>query len=274
VPLAELRSLSEGATARFVYPISLGKAEAYLVRPHGPGPFPLMLLLHGHSWAGLGAKRVLPAADLFARELCVAGLAVSLPGYGDTEVDARPLEEATRQVVLDAIATAKKLPWIDAKRFYVYGFSRGAVVAAALINQMDGVKGTLLQSDAYDLPRLYHDTSSFWMRQLLNPAARLNPTAKFTFGGLHLASIDAYPAWARDNFVPVSQATLLRNQLQRFAKPHRLVLFPEHGLGYPYARSRARRFIFSKRTALMLVQLPVLNLFHQLLGLLFVFGVV
>jgi hypothetical protein len=38
VPLAELRSLSEGATARFVYPISVGKAEAYLVRPHGPGP--------------------------------------------------------------------------------------------------------------------------------------------------------------------------------------------------------------------------------------------
>jgi dipeptidyl aminopeptidase/acylaminoacyl peptidase len=134
-----------------------------------------MLLLHGHSWAGLGAKRVLPATDLFAGELCVAGLAVSLPGYGDTEVDAGPLEEATRQVVLDAIATAKKLPWIDAKRLYVYGFSRGAVVAAALINLMDGVKGALLQSGAYDLPRLYRDTSSFWMRQLLNPNGEAEP---------------------------------------------------------------------------------------------------
>jgi hypothetical protein len=37
VPLAELRSLSEGATARFVYPISLGKAEAYWFAPTAPG---------------------------------------------------------------------------------------------------------------------------------------------------------------------------------------------------------------------------------------------
>jgi dipeptidyl aminopeptidase/acylaminoacyl peptidase len=236
VPLAELRSLSEGGAARFVYPISLGKAEAYLVRPHGPGPFPLLLLLHGHSWAGLGAKRVLPAADLFARELCVAGLAVSLPGYGDTEVDAGPLEEATRQVVLDATATAKKLPWIDAKRFYVYGFSRGAVVAAAL-----------LQSGAYDLPRLYRDTSSFWMRQLLNPNGETEPKLQNL-----LPEVSSWQAstlilhGARDNFVPVSQATLLQAQLQRFAKPHRLVLFPEHGHWLPVREIKGQAVQFLK----------------------------
>jgi dipeptidyl aminopeptidase/acylaminoacyl peptidase len=247
VPLTELRSLSEGATARFVYPISLGKAEAYLVRPHGPGPFPLMLLLHGHSWAGLGAKRVLPAADLFARELCVAGLAVSLPGYGDTEVDAGPLEEATRQVVLDAIATAKKLPWIDAKRLYVYGFSRGAVVAAALINQMDGVKGALLQSGAYDLSRLYRDTSSFWMRQLLNPNGEAEPKLQNL-----LPEVSSWQAstlilhGARDPFVPVSQATLLRDRLKSFAKPHRLVLFPNHGHWLPVREIKDQAVQFLK----------------------------
>jgi pimeloyl-ACP methyl ester carboxylesterase len=234
-----------------------------------------MLLLHGHSWAGLGAKRVLPAADLFARELCVAGLAVSLPGYGDTEVDARPLEEATSQVVLDAIATAKKLPWIDAKRFYVYGFSRGAVVAAALINQMDGIKGTLLQSGAYDLPRLYRDTSSFWMRQLLNPAARLNPNCKIYFRrsplGKHRRlscmghAITSFP-FPRRPCYGINSKGLPSHTASS--------CFQSTAIGYPYARSKARRFSFSKRTALTLVQLPVLNLFHQLLGFLFVFGVV
>jgi dipeptidyl aminopeptidase/acylaminoacyl peptidase len=152
-----------------------GRAEAYLVRPRGAGPFPLMVLLHGHSWTGVGAKRVLPAADIFAREFCFAGLAVSLPGYGDTKTSAGPLAETTRQVILDAIATAKQLPGIDAKRLYVYGFSRGAVVAAGLINRIDDVKGTLLHSGAYDLPRLYRDTSSFWLRQLLNPSGEAEP---------------------------------------------------------------------------------------------------
>jgi dipeptidyl aminopeptidase/acylaminoacyl peptidase len=247
VPMAELRSLSEGATARFVYPISVGRAEAYLVRPHGPGPFPLMLLLHGHSWVGLGAKRVLPAADLFARELCVAGLAVSLPGYGDTEVDAGPLEEATRQAVFDAIATAKRLPWIDPKRLYVYGFSRGAVVAAALINQVDGVKGVLLQSGAYDLPQLYRNTSSFWMRQLLNPNGEAEPKLQNL-----LPEVSSWQAstlilhGARDRFVPVSQATLLRDHLQRLAKPHRLVLFPEHGHWLPVREIKGQAVQFLK----------------------------
>ena len=230
VPLAELRSLSEGATARFVSPSSVGNAEAYLVRPRGAGPFPLMLLLHGHSWVGAGAKRVLPAADLFARELCFAGLAVSLPGYGDTEVEAGPLAEATRQVVLDAVARAKQLPWIDGDRLYVYGFSRGAVIAAALINEMDGVKGALLHSGAYDLPRLYRDSSSFWMRQLLNPDGEAEPKLYNL-----LPEVSSWQSstlilhGAQDKFIPVTQATLLRDQLQNFAKPHRFVLFPNRG---------------------------------------------
>ena len=42
------------------------------------------------------------------------------------------------------LQSARQLPWIDANRLYFYGFSRGAVVAAAMINQIAGVKGALL----------------------------------------------------------------------------------------------------------------------------------
>ena len=52
------------------------------------------------------------------------------------------------------------------------------MVAAALINQTPGVKGALLQSGAYDLPRLYREASSFWLRKLLNPNGDAEP-AKF-----------------------------------------------------------------------------------------------
>jgi pimeloyl-ACP methyl ester carboxylesterase len=37
----------------------------------------------------------------------------------------------------------------------------------------------------------------------------------------------------QDTLIPVPQATLLRDQLQNFAKPHRFVLFPKRGHWLP-----------------------------------------
>ena len=230
VQLAELRSLSESATARFLYPSAGGQAEAFLVRPRGRGPFPLMILLHGHSLSGAGARRVLPAAALFADELCYAGLAISLPGYGDTDVAAGPTADATRRVVLDAVAIARQLSWIDTKRLYVYGFSRGAVVAAALVNQIDGLKGALLHSGAYDLEKLYQETSSTWLRRLLNPNGEAQP--RLTNLLPEVASWQAPTLilhGQKDSLIPVTQATRLSDRMDKLAKPHKLVVFPERG---------------------------------------------
>lgn len=226
----DLASLPEATTHRFMFDSAGGKAEAYVIRPKGRGPFPLMVLLHGHSWVGVGARRLLPAADTFAKELCYATVAVSLPGYGDTKIAGGTSSEATRAVVLDAVAFAKQLPWVDAKRVYIYGFSRGAVVATALINQIDAVKGIVLLAGAYDLPRLYQDTPSIWIRKLLNPNGDATPrlqnflpeTERWSAPTLILHG-------AEDGMIPVSQATLLRDQLELFGKPHQLVLFPERG---------------------------------------------
>jgi dipeptidyl aminopeptidase/acylaminoacyl peptidase len=150
-------------------------------------------------------------------------------------------------VVLDAIATAKQLPWIDAKRLYVYGFSRGAVVAAGLINRIDDVKGALLHSGAYDLPRLYRDTSSFWLRQLLNPSGEAEPQLYNL-----LPEVSSWPSstlilhGAQDTLIPVLQATLLRDQLQSLAKPYRLILFPEHGHWLPIREIKDQAVQFLK----------------------------
>lgn len=246
VATRDLAGLPEASTHRFMFDSADGKAEGYITRPKGQGPFPLMVLLHGHSLVGIGARRLLPAAELFASEVCHASLTISLPGYGDTDVPAGPTPEATRQVVHDAVAIAKKLPWVDPQRLYFYGFSRGAVVAAALINQTPGVKGALLQSGAYDLPRLYRETSNSWLRKLLNPKGEadpklqnlLNETAGWPGATLILHG-------AQDSLIPPLQANLLDARLQALGKPHRLVLYPEYGHRLPLREisSEALKFL-------------------------------
>ena len=226
----DLSQIPEASTNGFLFPSADGKVEAYITRPRGPGPFPLMLMLHGHSWVGIGAERLLPAAQFFAGELCYATFALSLPGYGRSEFAGKLSAETTRQAVLDAVALAKQLPWIDATRVYLYGFSRGAVVATALVNQIDAVKGVVLLAGAYDLPRLYQDTTSIWIRKLLNPDGDAAPKLKN-----YLPETERWSAptlilhGTEDGMVPVSQANLLRDQLQSFGKPHRLVLLPDRG---------------------------------------------
>src|SRR5262249_42255430 len=136
-----ISDIPASVTTRFVFPTSGSTAEAYLTRPAGPGPFPLMILLHGHTFGSMGgAESVVPEAEAFAKDLCYAGLAVSLPGYGGTEVPLGLDPKITLDVILDGISLVKKLPWIDSKRIYLYGFSRGAFFASLLANRLEGIE--------------------------------------------------------------------------------------------------------------------------------------
>jgi dipeptidyl aminopeptidase/acylaminoacyl peptidase len=221
-----------GITSRVVFPTSGSNAEAYLTRPAGPGPFPLMILLHGHTLGFIGAESVVPEAEAFASDLCYAGLAVSLPGYGATEVLPGIDPKITLNVVLDAVSLVKKLPWIDSKRFYLYGFSRGAFFASLLANRLDGIAGIVLQSGAYDLNRFYQET--LWFRILLNPNGERNPKL--------ISILPEVPTWhaptlilhgGKDFLVSVHQANLLRDSLEAAKKPYRFVLYPDNGHRLP-----------------------------------------
>jgi dipeptidyl aminopeptidase/acylaminoacyl peptidase len=220
-------------TTRFVFLTSGSNAEAYLTRPAGPGPFPLMILLHGHTFGSIGgAESVVPEAEAFARDLCYAGLAVSLPGYGATEVPLGLDPKITLDVILDAVSLVKKLPWIDSKRLYLYGFSRGAFFAALLANRLEGIEGIVLHSGAYDLNRFYQETP--WFRSMLNPSGEQNPKL--------ISILPEVPTWyaptlvlhgGKDSLVSVQQANLLRESLEAARKPYRFVIYPENGHRLP-----------------------------------------
>jgi dipeptidyl aminopeptidase/acylaminoacyl peptidase len=233
IPIETLSEIPAGATTRFVFPTSGSNAEAHLIRPTGPGPFPLMILIHGHTFGPMGgAASVVPEAQAFARDLCYAGLAVSLPGYGTTEVppgaDPKITLNVTLNVILDGVSLVKKLPWIDAKRLYLYGYSRGAFFAALLVNRIEEIKGVVLQSGAYELNRFYWDT--VWFRPMLNPSGEEDPKLP--------SILSDVPTWQAptlvlhgqlDSLVSVEQANLLRDALKATNIPYKLVIYPYYG---------------------------------------------
>ena len=235
IPLEELADSPMGAPTQFFYDSAGGRAEGYLIRPKGKGPFPLVVLLHGHSWRGEGASRLLSVAEQLSTELCYASLAVSLPGYGLTEVPGdKDDRETISRVVLDGIATAEKLPWVNQKDVMLYGFSRGAVFTAALVGQVRGLRSVVLHSGAYDLARLYKETPSPWIRRSPNPNGENNP---YLFSVLAEVSNWSAPTLilhgGRDQLIPTNQALILRDRLEALRKPFRFAIFPEAGHRLP-----------------------------------------
>jgi dipeptidyl aminopeptidase/acylaminoacyl peptidase len=246
----QVSSIQEPQTVRFFYPSAGGNIEAYMIRPDGEGPFPLVILLHGHSFVGRGADQVLSTAQTFAREICFAGLAISLPGYGSSEAVNGSVENSTRQVIKDGIAVAKQLQWVNQSHLFLFGVSRGAIIAAAMLNDVEGINGAVLYSGAYDLSGLYRDTPSFWVRKILNPKGDANPKllnllsdgAKWTVPTLILHG-------ERDQVIPVNQAKMLGDRLRSAGVYHQLVIYPDHGHFLPRTNVRERSMDFMKRFA-------------------------
>lgn len=234
VPVRNLSGSPAGSTVQFFYDSQGGTAEAYLIRPKGDGPFPLVVLLHGDSWIHAGAKRMLPVAEQFASELCYASLAISLPGYGMTEIEGDRDKDVIVRAVLDGIDKVRDLPWIDRQRVMLYGLSRGAVFAATLVDKIQGLRGVILHSGAYDLNRLYNDTSAQWVRRSLNPNGETNP---HFFSVLPEVSDWKAPTLilhgGNDQLVPTNQAYLLRDRLEALGKPFRFAIFPGAGHRLP-----------------------------------------
>ena len=128
-------------------------------RPEGPGPFPVVVMLHGRS----AATRADPPRHRFlsvARFWVRRGFAVLVPtrlGYGETGLEPDPefsgpcnaknyrgLLEAGVSQVWAAMQYARRQSWADGNRVIVSGGSVGGFIATAVAGrQLPGVIATI-----------------------------------------------------------------------------------------------------------------------------------
>jgi endo-1,4-beta-xylanase len=122
---------------------------AYIRKPSGPGPFPVVLLLHGGRHGkeptyALGRSMRSPTAD-FIKE-----------GWAVYSIDYRPAEQIAIVPIetddtIEAIKTVRQLPFIDLARVGLMGGSHGANVASKVISRVETSGAVLCAPAAIDL---------------------------------------------------------------------------------------------------------------------------
>jgi dipeptidyl aminopeptidase/acylaminoacyl peptidase len=122
---------------------------AYVRKPAGPGPFPVIVLMHGGKYgkpATVGMGRVVKSpTEYFIKA-----------GYVVYAADYRPAEKIAVVPIefddtVEAVKTARKLPFVDPTRVGVMGGSHGGQVLARVISRIDTKGAVLCAPAALDL---------------------------------------------------------------------------------------------------------------------------
>jgi dipeptidyl aminopeptidase/acylaminoacyl peptidase len=114
------------------------KITGLLSKPRGAGPFPIVIVNHGGFEP---AKSVSGFLDLFASHGFVA-VASDYRGCGNSEGN-RELAKGEVGDVLEAMRFARTLPYADAKRVAVWGFSHGAALALLAASRDNSIRAVV-----------------------------------------------------------------------------------------------------------------------------------
>ena len=128
--------------------------EYFLEKPKGDGPWPMIVLLHGHQeWPRAGGKDFVQwgVLDEFANRGYLA-VSVSQPGYGGSTGPADFCGPFTQHAVAAVIAKLHADGYVKGNRVLIQGVSRGALVAGMVAAHDPSIRGIVLISGLYDLP--------------------------------------------------------------------------------------------------------------------------
>lgn len=135
------------------------RVEYFVEAPEGEGPWPMVLLLHGHQDGdrpgGADFERWGVLQTLAERGYLA--VAVSQPGYGHSDGPADFSGSFTQHAVSGVIEALRADGLASPGRLVIEGISRGALTAGLVAAQDTSVSGLVLISGVYDLPAYVAD---------------------------------------------------------------------------------------------------------------------
>lgn len=136
------------------------QVEYFLEQPAGHGPWPTMVLLHGHQEGSRpGGKDFVDWGVL--KQMANRGylaVSVSQPGYGNSSGPADFSGPSTQHAVSAVIAKLRADGLASRERLVIQGISRGALVAGLIAAQDPSISGLVLISGVYDVPAYVADS--------------------------------------------------------------------------------------------------------------------
>jgi len=135
--------------------------EYFWTKPAGNGPFPLLVMVHGHQNPSADGTtdggRALWRREIMQpiSELGVVVVSVSQPSYGKSSGPSDWCGPDAQNAVEAVYNSVMSWGFVDRQRTGLYGISRGAVVVANVAARHASLRALIVHSGSYDLRYAY-----------------------------------------------------------------------------------------------------------------------
>jgi len=213
------------------------RVEIFWIKPEGIGPWPAVVLVHGHQEIRKGGEMYVKNGyleDLAKRGYVAAS--VSQPGYGQSDGPADFCGPFTQEAILGAIGFLRTKPFVNPNRIALFGYSRGAIVSSMVATRDPKLSAVILGGGAYDVHTWYPTSISGINRLIEQEAGTTAAAFKARSAIYHVDKIRASVLILHgemDDRIPATQAQAFFQKLKAAHVPCKMRIVPSTGHGIP-----------------------------------------